>query len=162
MPVLDAFSCHKTDDIKVLLRQTNTDLVIIPGGMTSLLQALDVSINKPFKDRLRHCWSDWMMSGEKTYTKSGRMRKVDLPLICSWIIIIKVWEEILSDIIKRGFLKCCISNNMDSTENDIIWEEEAANYGDSDGDLLYPDSDKELQCHIFDEECIDEDFLGFS
>ena len=55
---------------------------------------------------------------------------------------------------------------MDGTEYDIIWvEEEAANYGDSDvdsdGDLLCPDSDKELRA-IFDEESIDEDFLGFS
>ena len=83
----------------------------------------------------------------------GRMRKVDLLMICAWII--KVWEEIPSYIIKGAFLKCCISNNMDGTEANIIWEEEAANDGDSDGDLLYPDSDKEL-CAVFDE-----DFLGF-
>ena len=50
---------------------------------------------------------------------------------------------------------------MGGTEDDIIWEEEAANDGDSDEDLLYPDSDKEL-CVFFDEESIDEDFLGFS
>ena len=50
---------------------------------------------------------------------------------------------------------------MDSTEDDIIWEEEATNDGDSDGDLLDPDSDKEL-CAIFEEESIDEDFRGFS
>ena len=75
--------------------------------MTLLLQPLDMSINKPFKDRLRRCWSDWIMSGENAYTKSGRMRKVDLPMICGWIV--KVWEEIPSDIIKRAFLKCCIS-----------------------------------------------------
>ena len=96
------------------------------------------------------------MSGEKTYTKSGRMRKVDLPMICGWII--KVCEEIPSDI-KQALLKCCISNNMDGIEDDIIWEEEAAN--DSDGDLLYPDSDKELHA-VFHEESIDKDFLGFS
>ena len=66
-----------------------------------------------------------------------------------------------SDIIKRAFLKCCISNNMDGTEDDIIWEEKAANDGDSDEVLLDPDSDKEL-CAVFDEESIDEDFLGFS
>ena len=78
MLVLDAFSCHKTDDTKALLRWTNTDLVIIPGGITLLLQPLDVSINTPFKDGLCRCWSDWIMSGEKTYPKSGRMRKVYL------------------------------------------------------------------------------------
>ena len=77
MLVLDAFSCHKTDN-KALLRRTNTDLVIIPGEMTLLLQPLDVSINKPFKDGLRHCWKDWIMNGEKAYIKSGRMRKVNL------------------------------------------------------------------------------------
>ena len=30
-------------------------------------------------------------------------------------------------------------NNIDGTEDDIIWEEEAANDGDSDRDLIYPD-----------------------
>ena len=54
---------------------------------------------------------------------------------------------------------------MDGTEDDIILEEEAANHGDSnadsDGDLLYPDSDKELRA-VFDEESIGKDFLEFS
>ena len=48
---------------------------------------------------------------------------------------------------------------MDGTE-DIIGEEEATNNGDSDGDLLYPDSDKELFA-VFEDESID-DFLRFS
>ena len=46
---------------------------------------------------------------------------------------------------------------MDGTEDEIIWEEDA-NDGDSDGDLLYPELEKEL-CAVFDEESIDEDFL---
>ena len=81
------------------------------------------------------------------------MTKVDLPMI------VKVWEEIPSDIIERAFLKC-ISNNIDGTEDDDIWEEEAVNDGDSDGDLLYPDSDKEFRA-VFDESS-DEDFLRLS
>ena len=91
------------------------------------------------------------------------MAKINLPIICGWII--KVWEEIPSDIIKRAFLKCCISNNVAGTEDDIICEEQVTNDGDSDVDsdanLIYPDSDKEL-CAVFDMESIDEDFLGFS
>ena len=46
MLVLDVFSYHKTDNTKALLCRTNTDLVIIPGGMTSLLQPLDVSVHQ--------------------------------------------------------------------------------------------------------------------
>ena len=61
-------------------------------------------------------------------------------------------------VIKRVFLKCCISNNIDGTEDDV-WEE-AANDGDSDVDFIYPELDKEL--HAVFEESIDEDFLRFS
>jgi len=51
--VLDAFKGHLTDSMKNRLRKMKTELVVIPGGMTSVLQPMDVSINKPFKDRLR-------------------------------------------------------------------------------------------------------------
>ena len=53
MLVLDAFKGHLTDSVKNQLRKMKTELVVIPGGMTSVLQQMDVSINKPFKDRLR-------------------------------------------------------------------------------------------------------------
>jgi hypothetical protein len=51
--VLDAFKGHATDSMKDQLRKMNTELVFILGGMTSVLQPMDVSINKPFKDRLK-------------------------------------------------------------------------------------------------------------
>ena len=54
---------------------------------------------------------------------------------------------------------------MDGTEDDIIWEEEAANDGDSDmdsdGDFLHPDLDKSISA-VFAEESIDKDFLTLS
>ena len=53
MLVLDAFKGHLTDSVENQLCKMNTELVIIPGGITSVLQPMDVSINKPFKDRLR-------------------------------------------------------------------------------------------------------------
>ena len=53
MLVLDAFKGHLTDSVKNQLRKMKTELVVIPGGMTSVLQTMGVSINKLFKDRLR-------------------------------------------------------------------------------------------------------------
>jgi hypothetical protein len=44
----DAFCDHPSHRIRNRLRNKNTQLVIIPSGMTSQLQPLDVSINKPF------------------------------------------------------------------------------------------------------------------
>jgi hypothetical protein len=53
MLVLDAFRGHLSEELKVTLERKNCDLVVIPGGMNSQLQPLDVSVNKPFKDYLR-------------------------------------------------------------------------------------------------------------
>jgi hypothetical protein len=51
--VLDVFKGLLTEKVKVVVSDLlNMDLVIIPGGMTSQLQVLDV-VNKAFRDRLR-------------------------------------------------------------------------------------------------------------
>jgi hypothetical protein len=50
MLVHDPFKGHVTDSIKDQLRKMKTELVVL-GGMTSVLQPMDISINKPFKDR---------------------------------------------------------------------------------------------------------------
>ena len=50
--VLDSFTAHKTDPVKRRFREKNTDIAIIPGGLTSRLQPLDVSLNKSFKTKV--------------------------------------------------------------------------------------------------------------
>ena len=50
--VLDAFSAHRTDTVKRRIDRKNTDIAIIPGGLTSRLQSLDVSMNKSFKSKV--------------------------------------------------------------------------------------------------------------
>ena len=54
--VWDSFSAHLTDTVKQQLRENKTATAVIPGGLTSLVQSLDVCLNKPFKDRLREKW----------------------------------------------------------------------------------------------------------
>ena len=49
MLVLVAFKGHLTDSVKNQLRKMNTELVVMPGGITSVLQPMDLSINKPSK-----------------------------------------------------------------------------------------------------------------
>ena len=49
MLVIDSFHCHRMPTIKAQLKQEHTDLVIIPGGLTRLLQPLNVAVNKPMK-----------------------------------------------------------------------------------------------------------------
>lgn len=46
MLILDAFRGHLTDEVKARIKDKTSDLVVIPGGLTSKLQSLDVCINK--------------------------------------------------------------------------------------------------------------------
>ena len=39
----------------------NCDLVIIPGGMTSQLQVMDVVVNKAFKDIMHQQYNKWLL-----------------------------------------------------------------------------------------------------
>ena len=53
----------------------STKLAVIPGGMTSLLQPVDICWNKPFKAAMRDKWLDWLTTGEEGFTKSGRQKQ---------------------------------------------------------------------------------------
>ena len=74
MLVLDVFKGHLTDSVKNQLLNMKTELVVIPSGMTSVLQAMDVSINKPFKDRLRQQYLTWNAEPAHELTETGKIK----------------------------------------------------------------------------------------
>ncbi len=47
--LLDHFNGHMTFDVIQLLRSENIRMVLVPAGLTDLVQPLDVSFNYPFK-----------------------------------------------------------------------------------------------------------------
>ena len=142
--MLDAFRCHRKPSLlQYVHRQHKTEIAIIPGGMTSILQPLDVGINRPMKSMLKAKWGEWMQNGNKTYTKSGRQRAPDLVTVTEWIV--DCWKTLDKQIIVKSFKRCCISNAMDGTEDDILWNEEATCQEEEaqsdDDDLLFNDED---------------------
>ena len=63
MILYDSFSEHLEESIKKDFSNSGIDLAVIPGGLTSICQPLDVAINKPFKDNLHKEWHLWMANG---------------------------------------------------------------------------------------------------
>lgn len=170
--VLDAFRCHKSENFKATLNEDfDSKLAIIPGGLTPILQPLDVSVNKPMKTLMRMKWNEWFAGDKHSFTPAGRMRKPELMDICQWIV--DAWHDLDAKIIVRAFLKCSISNKMDGTEDDALWQDARddalddarADQGQDDDEDFYMPSrptmtDEEIQ-QMFDESDDDEEFEGF-
>lgn len=140
MLVLDAFRGHLTPEVKTRLQNSNCDLVVIPGGMTPVLQPLDVSVNKPFKAYLRQQYEEWVRNPDRKKTPTGKLQKASPATIATWIS--DAWKRIEVDTIAKSFKKCSISNNMDGTEDDMLWDTESGtesggsttDSGESDGE----------------------------
>ena len=109
MLICDSMRAHLTEAVKSLLRRANTVLSVIPGGLTKIVQPLDISVNKSFKAKLRNTWEEWMMSGDHTFTKTGRQRRVDFVTITKWIL--ESWNTIPTSTIINGFIKAGIINS---------------------------------------------------
>ncbi|KAJ8877136.1 hypothetical protein PR048_021589, partial [Dryococelus australis] len=96
-----------------------TEMVIIPGGLTLILQSLDVSINMPFKDNLHHLYSEWIASINRERMQTGRVK---------WPFLGQIYERVatscspISDkLIAKSFKKTIISNLLGETEDDM-WQ----------------------------------------
>jgi hypothetical protein len=99
--VLDAFKGHLTDRVKTVASNLlNTHLVIIPGSITSQLQVLDVVVNKPFKDRVRRLYGEWLLSGNCSLTPAGNIRRPSEALLGQWTKT--AWDDISPEYIVKG------------------------------------------------------------
>ena len=113
---LDSCRAHIIPEIKNLIQQYS-NLAVIPGGLTKRLQPLDLTVNRSFKSKMREQWEKWMEDGVHTYTKSGRICRVDLKEICNWIKT--AWNSVTKECIENGFKKA-----MEDKENNTKEDEE--------------------------------------
>ena len=146
------FRSHITENSKARLSRTNMDIAVIPGGLTSLLQPLDVSLNKPFKGNVREEWNNWMLNGEKSFTKGGTMRAASLDVLCEFVI--KAWGNVKKESVVKSFKKCGISNAMDGTEDELLYESE------DEAEVDSPDSDWDPYDETVNDDVYDELFAS--
>lgn len=83
------------------------------------------------------------MKEDAATTPMGHRKKASLSYVATWVI--DAWEDLSVEIINTGFKKCCISNTIDGSEDDILWEA-ADDCGEFDDDLILctPDKDEAL------------------
>ena len=102
-------------------------------------EPLDVSINKPFKHATREQFEKHLSENLHLYTENKLPVSGKRVLTTKWVA--EGWEKVSQnkEIIKRSFVKCSISHNLDGTEdNDINIE------GIPDYKLPQPDREFEM------------------
>ena len=71
----DQFKAHVTESTERLATKLETHLTVIPGGSTSQLKPLDVSVNKPFKGFVHEEWAKWIEAPTHHITLAGRVKR---------------------------------------------------------------------------------------
>ncbi len=100
---------------EVVKKQVNSDLSIIPGGLTGHIQSADMCWNKPFKASYKDLYAEWTANGQKTYTAVRPPAKL---LCLEWVK--KAWESVSTEVVKKSFLSCGISMKIDGGEDGQI------------------------------------------
>ena len=80
--VCDQFKTHVTESTKRLATKLKTHLAVIPGGLTSQLQPLEVSVNKPFKGFMYEEWAKWTEAPTHHITPAGRVKWPSISNVC--------------------------------------------------------------------------------
>ena len=116
--VVDCYKPHKAEEsIKMAKERCNANVVIVPGGCTSIIQPMDKCINKPFKESMRQSWQEWMRQ-DRAKTKQGNLKQPTRQDAINWVSI--AWDSISQETIVNSFLVCGISNALDGSEDDYV------------------------------------------
>ena len=130
--VWDSFRAHLTDEVKAALNRRKIDVAVIPGGLTPVLQPLDKCLNKPFKYNVRRKYLAWMISSPFDYTPAEKKKAPSRNLVLRWVH--EAWREIPVEMVAKSFKTCGISNSLDGTEDDDLYNEEAQEIDDEEED----------------------------
>ena len=108
--LLDHFSVHWTQNVQNRLQEIGITCHKIPAGCTGLVQPIDVGIGKPFKDRLKRQWSEWMRSLDA----ESRIPMARRNMVVQWLV--DSWETITPEIAQNAWRKSDLSYFQDNVE----------------------------------------------
>ena len=108
---------HQTDCIKTFLTKKMTLLCNVSSGCTSRVQVVHVTVNKPFKDEVRHLFEYHLDKHLELYVEGKLSASQRIILITKWVG--QAWKTItgMKQSIIRSFIKCGLSVALNGFEN---------------------------------------------
>ena len=104
------------------------------------------------------------MDGLDVYRRQGadNRKSPSLSMVTTWVK--EAWEDIPAEMVKKSFLKTGISNSMDGTEDDHLWQDSGESLSSEEEPEESWDTDERLTQQEWEDlfgESDDEDFEGF-
>lgn len=110
--VMDSHLPHKDKQIIKNIEESNgSHVAIIPGGMTPLLQPVDLGWGKLLKGNIKNYWHNWIT--QKIEAKE-KVAKPSYQEICDWVV--DAWEAIPSQFIIGTFESVNLGKISDETK----------------------------------------------
>ena len=121
MLVLDSHRAQITDNARTIMEQEcNTTVITIGGGLTPVLQPLDVLFNKPFKKKVDDLFNEHLTANLDAYL-NGTIPAKRRVLMTRWVG--RAWQEVsasLQEQIKAVSKSIDISIPADGSKNNLV------------------------------------------
>lgn len=96
--ILDQYRVHQTENFGMRVTEMGGILDFVPGGCTSLVQPLDVSVMKSFKSNVRKQWKNWKKDNSD---ENGQCERITLRNVAN--IVRDAWEAVNQQVVENGF-----------------------------------------------------------
>ena len=119
--MLDSVEFHKTEAVKTKAKELNTILSIVPPGLTHKLQPLDVSFNKPFKQRVQEL-QDSMSIAERSDRDIHEWITSERRIFMTKVVATayNLLHEEKSEMVRRSFICTGINLNPNGEDDAAI------------------------------------------
>lgn len=118
--IADVHRAQTTPVILSKLKKYKTEVVLVPPGLTNVVQPLDVAFNAEFKGVIDELQNDHMKENLDKYVNNGFTASDRRVLITKWVGEAWARRSEKKDTTQRAFKKCGISTAIDGSEDASI------------------------------------------
>jgi len=122
--ILDMYRCHMMSSVVQMIQELGVEVQHIPSGFTSLCQPVDVGFNKPFKDRMRRQWMNWMINEGVIHGTTSSPVRLD---VAKWVHNAMLEMKGECQIIRNAWNRHGYAWFIDNArEQDVGWNDDGA------------------------------------